>query len=465
MKTKLNILSKLVILFLIFASTAFSQSLGMTHLGLGYNIYNNFAPFPSYLTISPDNFPTFPGQVKIFNTLRLENTTGLNTGVMYKGADRFLHNFGTNNIFLGAKSGNFTMTGHSNVAIGYQSMLATTSGAQNTAIGFNSMLSNTSGNNNTAVGLQSLYFNTSGQYNTAVGENSLFSNTTGYQNTAVGDDALLLNTTGFYNTAVGMLSSYHNTIGNRNVSMGYNSLYTNTQGNLNSAVGFNSLYSNTTGTLNSAFGYNSLYSNTTGISNTALGDSAGYGITTGSNNTAVGQGAQVPNGTLSNQVRVGNTAVTYAGVQVAWTITSDRRWKSDIFNSDLGLNFISKLNPVSYKRKNDESQKTEYGFIAQDVAEVLKESNVDNSGMITIDDKGNYEMRYNDLLAPMVKAIQELKAENEELKLSNEKLSAEVKSFNEINDKLVKLELKVNEMNSVKHTSLIGTKVILTTSK
>ncbi len=167
----------------------------------------------------------------------------------------------------------------------------------------------------------------------------------------------------------------------------------------------------------------------------------------------------MPNGTLSNQVRIGNTAVTYAGVQVAWTITSDRKWKSNIYNTNLGLNFISKLNPVYYTRNNDENKKTEYGFIAQEVEEVLKESDVNNSGIITKDDNGNYEMRYNDLLAPMVKAIQELKAENDKLK-------SEVESLKATNDRIVKLEKMINEINSVKHTSLDKKdEVNLTTNK
>ncbi|MBK7175261.1 MAG: tail fiber domain-containing protein [Bacteroidales bacterium] len=41
--------------------------------------------------------------------------------------------------------------------------------------------------------------------------------------------------------------------------------------------------------------------------------------------------------------------------------------------SDLGLEFINKLNPVSYTRLNDEKQKTEYGFIAQELEETLQQ--------------------------------------------------------------------------------------------
>jgi len=214
----------------------------------------------------------------------------------------------------------------------------------------------------------------------------------------------------------------------------------------------NSLYTNTIGYDNTAVGRSSLYSNTTGIRNTVLGNFAGSNITTGSNNIAIGEDAQVPIGTASNQVRIGNTAITQICGQVNFTVCSDKRLKSNILNSNLGLNFISKLRPVSYTRNNDETQKIEYGFIAQEVEEVLEESGVDKSGIINIDDKGGYAMRYNDLLSPMVKAIQELKGENEKLKMKNEKLSSEVESLKSMKEEIVNLRNMVIELTSVKHT-------------
>ena len=47
----------------------------------------------NYLTLNQMN-----GQVNILKTLRLENTTSSTIGVMFKGADRFLHNYGFGNI-------------------------------------------------------------------------------------------------------------------------------------------------------------------------------------------------------------------------------------------------------------------------------------------------------------------------------------------------------------------------------
>ena len=144
-----------------------------------------------------------------------------------------------------------------------------------------------------------------------------------------------------------------------------------------------------------------------------------------------------------------------------WTITSDRRWKSGIQNSGLGLGFISKLRPVSYFRNNDESKKTEYGFVAQEVEEVLKETGTENTGMITVTDEGMYELRYNDLLAPMVKAIQELNEENEKLKSQNEKLQVKNENLEErltkyeqmqnmLAKKLEQLETKDKDVKNVK---------------
>ncbi len=420
-----------------------------------------------YLTLNQST-----GQVNLLKSLRLEYTTSPTLGVIFKGVDRFIHNYGTENTFLGINAGNFTMTGYQNTSVGNFSLNVNTTGFENTAEGNYSLRSNTLGYQNTSVGYASLYTNTMGSNNTAFGNSSLFFNTASF-NTAVGSSALYSNSSGARNTAVGYQSLYSNTAGVNNSAFGDYSLFSNTTsvnnsafgdyslfsnitGENNSAFGLNSLYSNTTGENNSALGGNSLYSNTTGSVNTALGIGSGFGITTGNNNTVIGFNAQVPTGTSSNQVRIGNTFVTYAGVQVAWTITSDKRWKENILPSSLGLSFISKLNPVSYSRKNDESGKTEYGLIAQEVEEVLKESGAENTGMITITDEGMYELRYNDLLAPMVKAIQELSERLLEVRSENERLKKEIENLKSIEKRLALLELKLSGHIEDKEIKLSG---------
>lgn len=171
---------------------------------------------------------------------------------------------------------------------------------------------------------------------------------------------------------------------------------------------------------------------------------AGSNITTGSNNTAIGQNAQVPTATSSNQVRIGDTLVTYAGVQVAWTVTSDKRWKSDIIDTPLGLSFIRDLRPVDYFRTNDASKRRELGLIAQEVEQTLQKHHYKNGGIITKDDAGYLSLRYNDFFAPVIRAIQELAEKSDATEKAIEALRAENASLKEQNalfeSRLQKLE-------------------------
>lgn len=452
-----------------------------------------------------DNTNTYLWLNQASGTINLiDILAGNQRGSIFKGSNRFLHTYygtGTTgqNTFLGLNAGNFTMGGTSiqgsyNTGVGYGSLTSLTTGRFNSAIGNASLYFNTTGSNNSAFGYQVLYNNTGGSNNSAFGTGSLYSNVTGERNSAFGNFSLNLNTTGSYNSAFGYQSVinnttgssissfgyqslYNNTTGSNNIAFGEGSLFSNTTGNLNlaignfalsnnisgygntsigtysldssvsgalnTAIGFESLISNRTGNFNTASGYYSLGYCTTGSSNTCFGYNSGINITTGSSNIAIGSNSYVPNGSGDNQVRIGNTLINYAGIQVAWTITSDRNLKSNILNSDLGLGFINRLRPVSYTRRNDESGKTEYGLIAQEVEESLKEEGAENSGMLTITDEGEYQLRYNDLIAPMIKSIQELKAENDELKKKVELLES-------VKERLATLEKYVIEQNHIK---------------
>ncbi len=281
-------------------------------------------------------------------------------------------------------------------------------------------MSNIAGNNGTAIGTRAMQ--------NANNDSTKFTNF----NVAVGFEALLGSAnaaanSGNFNTCVGYQSMQSNSTGDLNTANGYAVLNSNTTGNNNTGSGANALFANTTGFNNTAIGQNALVANTTGKKNTTVGNNAGSAITTGTNNIAIGYTAEVPSPTGNNQVRIGNTNIAYAGIEVAWTITSDQRWKSDIQESDLGLDFISKLNPVSYTRNNDESGKREYGFLGQELESTLIASGADNSGMIFVDENGKYAMRYNDLLAPMVKAVQEqqamIEAQNEMITTLTEKIA------------------------------------------
>lgn len=359
-----------------------------------------------------------------------QNTTGVYNSAF--GSRSLNSNFtGSNNTASGSYSMYSNSTGNNNTASGTYSMYSNTYGFNNCAYGNLSMYSNSTGYGNTAYGSESMFFNTTGYENCAYGVYSMYFNNTGYRNSAVGYYTLFYNETGRFNSAFGYGSLYKNISGNYNHAAGWSSLYSNTNGSWNTAAGASALYYNTTGVYNTAVGYSSLSSNTEGTNNTAIGTLALSNITTGSNNTGIGYGAQVPSATSNNQVQIGNSSITYAGVQVAWTVTSDSRWKENIQTTNLGIDFISKLNPVSYIRKNDEKKRIELGLIAQQVDEVLKGFGINNSGILTIDDNGYYHLRYNDLFAPIIKAIQELKEENNSLKLLSEKQLTDLKSEND----------------------------------
>jgi len=265
---------------------------------------------------------------------------------------------------------------------------------------------------------------------TAIGNNAL-SVSTGNNNVAVGQNALRdCAANADFNTAVGTnaLQGLNLASSNRNTVVGFEAMGTTTGDIQNcTAVGFQALFNvDGSGAMR-------------GINNTALGFQAGNTITTGENNTAIGYLAQVPSATGLGQVRIGNTFVTYAGVQVGWTVTSDKRWKDNIKDSGLGLNFLKTLRPVSYTRNNDKKQKTEYGFIAQDIDAALQKAGDPNNGIITKDDQGMLGVRYNDFISISVKAIQEQQALIEDLQKTNAEL---LKANAAILERLERLEKK-----------------------
>lgn len=101
--------------------------------------------------------------------------------------------------------------------------------------------------------------------------------------------------------------------------------------------------------------------------------------------------------------------------------TSDVNAKKEIEDIDLGLDFINQLRPVNFKFKENQSNRTHTGLIAQEVEKVLgkndkalliKSINVDEE---TGEENTSYSLRYSELIAPLIKSIQELNAKVEEL--------------------------------------------------
>ena len=298
--------------------------------------------------------------------LSLDQATGhlsLNSIMIFKGADSFLHNFGTQNTFLGINSGNFTMTGAGNSALGQSTLYNNTTGYNNTAMGDLALYSNTTGIWNAALGYGSLYSNTIGSYNTALGYLSLQTNNSGSNNTALGYGSLYVNTTGDANTALGNWALSANITGTYNTALGYQSLYSNTDGTNNTSSGYKSLYSNTSGSYNTASGYLSLYSNTTGVTNSAFGYGAGSDITVGHNLTCLGWKAEPSANNAANELTLGNGDITSLRCAVTGiTSLSDKRDKKNIRDLNLGIDFLMKIKPRQFnwdKREWYENNKSD----------------------------------------------------------------------------------------------------------
>jgi len=196
-----------------------------------------------------------------------------------------------------------------------------------------------------------------------------------------------------------------------------------------------------TGSNNVAVGIETLKFNTTGINNTVIGSLAGNTITTGSNNIVIGSGAQVALATGSNQIVIGAGTASTAYVNApSWSFSSDKRLKSDIKDSELGLNFIKTIRPVSYYRKDDVNKKTEYGFIAQELEKALENAGSTNNGILSKTANGMFAVRYNDFVPMTIKAVQEQQELIEQLLKTNEKL---LKNNQEILKRLEALEKKI----------------------
>ena len=99
--------------------------------------------------------------------------------------------------------------------------------------------------------------------------------------------------------------------------------------------------------------------------------------------------------------------------------TSDKNEKNTIVESDLGLDFINQLKPISYKWNKDDG-KTHYGLIAQDIEETLTNvgKTIADFGGIFKEPNSAMGLSYTELIAPLIKAVQELSAEVAALKAS-----------------------------------------------
>jgi hypothetical protein len=241
-------------------------------------------------------------------------------------------------------------------------------------------------------------------------------------------------------------------IGNNNTSFGVSTFNALTSGTQNAAMGTSALRDNTIGSNNTGVGVSALLTNLNGNFNTGVGYNA-YPISTSlTNYTALGYNTGSVT-SASNMVELGNTSVTTIRAQVTGiTAYSDRRIKNNIKSNVPGLDFIKRLNPVTYNldihKQNDMLYKgkkeamadwdgkydiekiTQTGFIAQEVAEAAKASNYDFNGVdIPKTADGLYSVNYTTFVVPLVKAVQEQQQIIEAEKAKNAQLHEEINTL------------------------------------
>jgi len=396
-------------------------------------------------------------------TMKVAGQTGV---TIENGAKQILVSNGTD-IVEAIDSGLEGFTGASNTGFGVDAGDSITTGSLNTLVGVNAGTAVTTGVSNTHVG----YDAGGGIYNVS------FTTYVGYQagrnvqsngNTAMGNSALQgvgTSATGTNNTAFGFWALREITSGSANAGFGDTAGTVVSTGSYNTLIGMNAGDSITSGSANSMVGFAAGGGITTGNNNSALGDTA-YASGNYTNSTCIGYNSSV---TGSNQVQLGNSSTTtyaYGAVQDR----SDARDKTDIRDTQLGLNFIlalrprdfkwdmredyrtappEKPNPLSYPNDAayqvafnqwetdyanwEEANKlanithdgthtrTRYhqGLIAQEVKQTMDAMGVDFGGYQDHTIKGGdaiLSIGYEELVAPLIKAIQELKAEFDEYK-------------------------------------------------
>jgi len=270
--------------------------------------------------------------------------------------------------------------------------------------------------------------------NTAIGASALASTSSGLQNTAIGSNAAQYQTNN-NNTALGynaMLGVSGSSAGGSNTAIGSNSLAGLTTGNFNTALGQQALLSNTTASNNTAVGYQAGYSITTGAGNVIFGQGAGYSLTTGTQNTFVGASNRIvlSDGDGNPRLHIDNSGYAYipampvgGTANMHWSssagqlfvTSSSRRFKHDIVDYDRGLTALMQMRPKYFVYNDEPNQKQRAGFIAEDFHDLGMTEYVE----YWKDDEGNdtpSEIGYSNMVAILVKSIQELKAEVDNLK-------------------------------------------------
>ena len=394
-----------------------------------------------------------------YKALLTEDTGDFNTAVGYESLKLQNLDGTVGNTALGYRSGYAINTGYLNTILGHEAGYSQDAAANCVYIGAEAAkFADSSGN--VAVGVQA--FGGYGSYgtpsdntganNTAIGYQSMKGATaalTGANNVAIGKDAgKILQGAGASNTLVGSGCGAAMTTAQNNTFVGYACGDAVSTVGSQTALGYNALGNGAGGDGVTAIGDGAL-SVCAGDANIGLGHNAGNTITSGTGNVIIGHNADVTTNSHVNQIAIGNAVVTDASDQLrigdaanylafdfssgggTIAVTSDKRIKKDIKDTDLGIDFINELRPVKFTPKNEfdypdefgvdksgerpsDPDKRQDGLIAQEVKDVMDGMGVTFSGW-NEDENTRQNLEYSKFVTPLIKAVQQLSKKVEEL--------------------------------------------------
>jgi len=389
-------------------------------------------------------------------------TTGSNNTVVGRLAGDAITSGGSN-IVIGDSALGAATTATANVVIGGDAMSGVPSGqaiANVVAIGTNAFVgtasTTTDAEGTVAVGYNSLKALTEGQYSTATGYESLLTNETGDSNSAYGYQSGKL-ITGSNNACFGAFSADQLAGGQQNTILGVQADASSSTGSNQSVIGFQAIgQGDNTVTLgnssvtklyiapdcSTSATQSIVFKDTGAESGQVLYDHGNeqfqFYVGTNLKLRLENSGNIVPG--VNDSADIGNSSFRFDDIFATnGTIdTSDERRKDNVKDTSLGLDFVNKLKPKEYKwkdydyeyieRQDGEEPKTitktktfkrkHQGLLAQDVEKALKDiglTNDDFAGIVYDEESDIYGLRYSQLIAPLIKAVQELSAKVEEL--------------------------------------------------
>ena len=226
--------------------------------------------------------------------------------------------------------------------------------------------------------------------------------------------------TGQSNVIVGRFAMLNATTSQTTVAIGAGAGQSVTTGNANTFVGSSSGLNVTTGFSNTCIGQgagSSLGANSNG--NTFIGNGTGtntVGPITGTGNICIGLGASPSTASVIQEITLGGPSIgALRCAQTSITSLSDARDKTNVKESNYGIDFVNSLKPVKFEWDTRDGAKKgvkDLGFIAQD----LKELDDEHLNLVYDENPDKLEATYGRLIPVLVKAIQDLSKEIEILK-------------------------------------------------